>query len=41
VIDSLSGEVMTAQLFVAALGASSYTYAEATCRDQQSGALPP
>ena len=26
----LTGEVMTAQLFVAALGASSYTYAEAT-----------
>src|SRR6185369_11653620 len=30
VIDPSSGEVMTAQLFVAALGASSYTYAEAT-----------
>jgi transposase len=30
VIDASTGEVMTAQLFVAALGASSYTYAEAT-----------
>ena len=30
VIDGLTGEVITAQLFVAALGASSYTYAEAT-----------
>ena len=30
VIDGLTGEVMTAQLFVAVLGASSYTYAEAT-----------
>ena len=30
VINGLTGEVMTAQLFVAALGASSYTYAEAT-----------
>jgi transposase len=30
VIDPSSGEVMTAQLFVAALGASNYTYAEAT-----------
>jgi transposase len=30
VIDASSGEAMTAQLFVAALGASSYTYAEAT-----------
>jgi transposase len=30
VIDPSTGEVMTAQLFVAALGASSYTYAEAT-----------
>ena len=30
VIDGTTGEVMTAQLFVAALGASSYTYAEAT-----------
>ena len=30
VIDGTTGEVMTAQLFVAALGASNYTYAEAT-----------
>ena len=30
VIDGAAGEVMTAQLFVAALGASNYTYAEAT-----------
>src|SRR5215467_3609286 len=30
VIDASTGEVRTAQLFVAALGASSYTYAEAT-----------
>jgi transposase len=30
VIDASTGEVMTAQLFVAVLGASSYTYAEAT-----------
>ena len=30
VINGLTGEVMAAQLFVAALGASSYTYAEAT-----------
>jgi transposase len=30
VIDGSTGEVMTAQLFVAVLGASSYTYAEAT-----------
>ncbi len=30
VINGTTGEVMTAQLFVAALGASSYTYAEAT-----------
>ena len=30
VIDGTTGEVFTAQLFVAALGASNYTYAEAT-----------
>ena len=30
VIDGLTGEVRTAQIFVATLGASSYTYAEAT-----------
>jgi transposase len=30
VIDGATGEVMTAQLFIAALGASNYTYAEAT-----------
>ena len=30
VIDPLTGEVQTAQIFVATLGASSYTYAEAT-----------
>lgn len=30
VIDAATGEAMTAQLFVAVLGASSYTYAEAT-----------
>ena len=30
VIDGTTGEVLTAQLFVAALGASNYTYAEAT-----------
>ncbi len=30
IFDGLTGEVGTAQLFVAALGASSYTYAEAT-----------
>ena len=30
VIDGATGEVMTAQLFVAVLGASNYTYAEAT-----------
>ena len=29
-IDGLTGEVRTAQIFVATLGASSYTYAEAT-----------
>ncbi len=31
VIDSTSGEVLQAQVFVAVLGASNYTYAEATC----------
>jgi transposase len=30
ILDGLTGEVRTAQLFVAVLGASSYTYAEAT-----------
>ena len=30
VVDGLSGEARTAQLFVAVLGASNYTYAEAT-----------
>jgi transposase len=30
VIDPQTGEVRTAQLFVATLGASNYTYAEAT-----------
>jgi transposase len=30
VIDGLTGEVITAQIFVAVLGASNYTYAEAT-----------
>ena len=30
VIDAATGEVMRAQLFVAVLGASNYTYAEAT-----------
>jgi transposase len=30
VIDAITGEVRTAQLFVAALGASSYTYADAS-----------
>lgn len=30
VVDGLTGEVLTAQLFVAVLGASNYTYAEAT-----------
>ena len=30
VVDGLSGEVLTAQIFVAVLGASNYTYAEAT-----------
>lgn len=30
VISGLTGEVLTAQLFVATLGASNYTYAEAT-----------
>jgi transposase len=30
VIDALTGEVLTAQIFVAVLGASNYTYAEAT-----------
>ena len=30
VIDGTTGEVLNAQLFVAALGASSYTWAEAT-----------
>src|SRR5258708_32591050 len=30
VIDGTTGEIIAAQLFVAALGASSYTYAEAT-----------
>jgi len=34
VIDPASGEVRTAQLFVAVLGASSYTYAEATWTQQ-------
>jgi transposase len=29
VIDGLTGEVLTAQIFVAVLGASNYTYAEA------------
>ena len=32
VIDGLTGEVLTAQIFVAVLGASNYTYAEATLR---------
>ncbi len=31
VIDGTSGEVLQAQVFVAVLGASNYTYAEATC----------
>src|SRR5260370_40894983 len=30
VIDGLTGEVLTAQIFVAVLGASNYTYVEAT-----------
>ena len=30
VINALTGEVRTAQLFIAVLGASNYTYAEAT-----------
>jgi transposase len=30
VVDGLTGEVLTAQIFVAVLGASNYTYAEAT-----------
>ncbi|MFZ0457701.1 MAG: hypothetical protein WAM17_04545 [Rhodoplanes sp.] len=30
VVDGLTGEVVTAQIFVAVLGASNYTYAEAT-----------
>ena len=30
VIDGLTGEVLTAQIFVAVLGASNFTYAEAT-----------
>ncbi|MCF7699930.1 hypothetical protein GLR48_11485 [Loktanella sp. M215] len=30
VIDPMTGEVRTVQLFVATLGASNYTYAEAT-----------
>ena len=30
VVDGMTGEVRTCQLFVAVLGASSYTYAEAT-----------
>jgi hypothetical protein len=33
VIDPSTGEARTAQLFVAVLGASIYTYAEATCLD--------
>jgi hypothetical protein len=32
VIDGLTGEVLTAQIFVAVLGASNFTYAEATFR---------
>ena len=31
VIDGITGETLTAELFVAVLGASSLTYAEATC----------
>ena len=34
VVDPLTGEVRTAQIFVAALGASNYTYAEATWSQQ-------
>ena len=30
VIDSTTGEVLTAELFIAVLGASNFTYAEAT-----------
>jgi transposase len=30
VIDGLTGEVLTAQIFAAVLGASNFTYAEAT-----------
>ena len=35
VIDGITGETLTAELFVAVLGASSLTYAEATWRDCQ------
>ena len=31
IVNGLTGEVQACQLFVAVLGASSYTYAEATC----------
>ena len=37
VIDGLTGEVLTAQIFVAVLGASNYTYAEATLTQEPAG----
>jgi transposase len=34
IIEAATGEVIPVQLFVAVLGASNYTYAEATCTQQ-------
>jgi len=36
-IDGLTGEVLTAQIFVAVLGASNYTYVEATFTQSLAG----
>ena len=41
VFDGVTGEVLTAQLFVATLGASSYTYAEATWTQTRPLGSPP
>ena len=37
VVDGLTGEVRTAQIFVAVLGASNYTYAEASFTPELAG----
>jgi len=39
IIDPTTGEVKTAQIFVAVMGASNYTYAEATWNHNRTGRL--